>query len=188
MVILYFLGFVSLVPAVCAELWGIEHVATVMGLLRTSMTFGSLLATPLAGWLYLIQGNYTVPICVAGSFMILGCLIIDMMSDKESIVRISAHSLAFHHDYSQEEYLVTVHNDENPLPRHRNVSFSGTITRRRTYSSWNPPQYIGSNKSDIESNKTIKSSKLSEVSTAVDNRPFSIVALEMESVRDVETI
>ena len=73
-------GFISLLPTVCTEIYGTDNAATVMGLVNTSLSFGFLLSTPVAGWLYLIQQSYVIPICVSGSSMIIGSFIIVVLS------------------------------------------------------------------------------------------------------------
>ena len=127
-------GFISLSQTVCAELFGIEHIATVLGIIFTSSTFGSLFSTPVAGWLFNIQSNYTIPIIMSGIFLLIGSIFIDFMSDKANIVRLRSHTVTQHHDIAQEAFLIRKHSistnnlvsDEIP---HTNISLINLIFR-----------------------------------------------------------
>ena len=122
-------GFMSLVQAVCAELFGIEHIATVMGIVWTSMAFGGLLSTPVAGWLYEIQSDYTTPIVISGSFMIIGSIFIDFMSDKPNMIRIRSHTITQHHDIAQQSFLMRKHsNYSNNINSNSNININNNST------------------------------------------------------------
>ena len=121
-------GFISLTASVCAEMYGIGHLATVMGLMTTSLTFGFLLATPIAGWLFLVQDSYTIPIIVAGGCMVAGSVIIDFMADRQPVVRLRSHTVTLHHDQAQESYVQRKHSTADRTP-HVNVSLVGALHR-----------------------------------------------------------
>ena len=72
-------SFMSLTQTVCVELFGIDNIATIIGIMFTSFIFGYLLSTPIAGWLYQIQSNYTIPIIISGIFMIIGTIFIEFI-------------------------------------------------------------------------------------------------------------
>lgn len=72
-------GFIGLRPTVAAALYSDERLATVVGVITTSAFLGRLLSPPIAGWLYLIQGNYNIPIAVAGLYFLVAAAFIDIM-------------------------------------------------------------------------------------------------------------
>jgi len=65
---LFYGGFVALVPAFTADLFGLRAMSAVLGVLYTSVAFGTLLGPTLAGWVFDTSGSYTWPIliCAAG--------------------------------------------------------------------------------------------------------------------------
>lgn len=65
-------GLISLMPVVCAHLFGTMDLGNIMGLLYTASAVGNLLGAPLAGVLYDVTGSYTIPIVVAGACMVVG--------------------------------------------------------------------------------------------------------------------
>lgn len=66
---LFYGGFVALVPAVTADLFGLRAMSSVLGVLYTSVALGTLLGPTLAGWVFDITGSYTWPILICA----LGC-------------------------------------------------------------------------------------------------------------------
>lgn len=74
---LFYGGFVALVPAFTADLFGLRAMSAVLGVLYTSVAFGTLLGPTLAGWVFDTTGSYTWPIlicaagCVASAVMVL---------------------------------------------------------------------------------------------------------------------
>jgi len=72
-------GFIGLRPVVAAALYNDERLATVVGVITTSAFLGRLLSPPIAGWLYLIQGNYEIPIIVAGLYFLIAAALVDVM-------------------------------------------------------------------------------------------------------------
>ena len=99
----------------------------VLGLLFTSAAFGFLFATPVAGFLYQIQGNYVIPICLAGCCMIIGAVLIDWMSDTTSLIHLNTIDISILHTQCQESHIsqryVLRHNtlysayEANPSPK-----------------------------------------------------------------------
>jgi MFS family permease len=65
---LFYGGFVALVPAFTADIFGLRAMSAVLGVLYTSVAFGTLLGPTLAGWVFDTTGSYTWPIliCAAG--------------------------------------------------------------------------------------------------------------------------
>lgn len=76
-------GFISLVPTVCAELYGVRKLGTVIGVLYTGTAVGNLLSAPIGGFLFDGTGNYTASIIVAASFLLLSGLM-NVFVDKDN--------------------------------------------------------------------------------------------------------
>lgn len=68
---LFYGGFVALVPAVTADLFGLRAMSSVLGVLYTSVALGTLLGPTLAGWVFDSTGSYTWPILICA----LGCVV-----------------------------------------------------------------------------------------------------------------
>ncbi len=68
---LFYGGFVALIPAFTADLFGLRAASAVIGVLYTSVASGTLLGPTLAGWAFDATGSYTWPIVICA----LGCLI-----------------------------------------------------------------------------------------------------------------
>jgi MFS family permease len=68
---LFYGGFVALVPAYAIDLFGPRAASSVIGVLYTSVAFGTLAGPTLAGWAFDTTGSYTWPIvvCAAGCFV-----------------------------------------------------------------------------------------------------------------------
>lgn len=67
---LFYGGFVALMPAVTADLFGLRAMSSVLGVLYTSVALGTLLGPTLAGWVFDTTGSYTWPILICA----LGCV------------------------------------------------------------------------------------------------------------------
>ncbi|MCW0234821.1 MAG: MFS transporter [Ferrovibrio sp.] len=74
---LFYGGFVALVPAFTADLFGLRAMSAVLGVLYTSVAFGTLLGPTLAGWVFDTTGSYTWPIliCAAGCVVAAGMVL-----------------------------------------------------------------------------------------------------------------
>ncbi|WP_370156349.1 MFS transporter [Ferrovibrio sp.] len=68
---LFYGGFVALIPAYTIDLFGLRAAASVIGVLYTSVAFGTLAGPPLAGWVFDVSGSYTWPIAICAG----GCLL-----------------------------------------------------------------------------------------------------------------
>ena len=77
-------GLISLMPAVTAELFGIQRQSSVIGLLYTSTSVGNLLSAPIGGYLYAVYGNYILPISVAGAFMMFSLIFLTLIGNPSS--------------------------------------------------------------------------------------------------------
>jgi MFS family permease len=79
-------GVISLLPTVCAELYGIKKIGTVIGILYTGTAAGNLLGAPIGGFLYDGTGEYYASIAVAGIFMVLGTVLVFFVDKKRVFV------------------------------------------------------------------------------------------------------
>lgn len=68
---LFYGGFVALIPAFTADLFGLRAASAVIGVLYTSVAGGTLLGPTLAGWAFDATGSYSWPItiCAVGCFL-----------------------------------------------------------------------------------------------------------------------
>jgi MFS transporter, OFA family, oxalate/formate antiporter len=79
-------GLISLIPAVCADLFGTEILGIVIGLLYTSTSIGNLLAAPIGGFLFDYYGYYTPSIAVTASVMFIGFFFSLFVSEKNKLI------------------------------------------------------------------------------------------------------
>jgi len=68
---LFYGGFVALVPAFTVDLFGLRAASSVIGVLYTSVAFGTLAGPTLAGWAFDTTGSYAWPIVICAA----GCLV-----------------------------------------------------------------------------------------------------------------
>lgn len=91
-------GEISLLPSVCASLFGIEKIGSIVGLFFTTTALGFLLAAPLGGLLNDATGTYTASIVSAGVLMILGGVLQFFLKKKKKIettkIAVSCKSIA----------------------------------------------------------------------------------------------
>jgi len=64
-------GFVALIPAMTADYFGVRHVSSIIGLLYTSVAFGTLFGPTVAGYAFDITGSYYFAILGAAAMMAL---------------------------------------------------------------------------------------------------------------------
>jgi MFS family permease len=77
-------GLISLMPAVTAELFGIQRLSSILGLLYTSTSVGNLLSAPIGGYLFAVYGNYNLSISVAGAFMMSSLLFLVLITSPSA--------------------------------------------------------------------------------------------------------
>jgi MFS family permease len=64
-------GFVALAPAIVADYFGGRHAASLIGILYTSVAFGTLVGPSIAGFLFDASGSYSLPILLSiGTYVI----------------------------------------------------------------------------------------------------------------------
>ncbi len=76
-------GVISLLPSVAAELYGIERLASILGLLYSCTAFGNLLSAPIAG--FMLQGyhSYGPPIIAAGCFQLSSLVLVQFVDLRQ---------------------------------------------------------------------------------------------------------
>jgi MFS family permease len=72
---LFYGGWVAILPAVAADCFGIRHVGGIIGVLYTSIAFGTLIGPSTAGFIFDLQQSYTLPIIVSAAATLLAALI-----------------------------------------------------------------------------------------------------------------
>ncbi|WP_298724792.1 MFS transporter [uncultured Ferrovibrio sp.] len=74
---IFYGGFVALIPAFTADLFGLRAASAVIGVLYTSVAGGTLLGPTLAGWAFDTTGSYSWPIiiCAIGCFLAAGLVV-----------------------------------------------------------------------------------------------------------------
>lgn len=68
-------GWVALLPAVIMDYFGGRHISGIIGVLYTSVAFGTLIGPVAAGYAYDLAGSYTLPIILAAAGNIVATLI-----------------------------------------------------------------------------------------------------------------
>ena len=162
-------GFLALLPSVAAELFGIERLGSVIGLLRTCMSVGSFLAGPLAGVLYAIQGNYTIPIIFAGVCLLTGAGLVDWMSDTSSLIHLKSADIHIIHTPCQE-----VHISQKYLEQQSTVLYAPSDTLPTTPTTATPTPLPIKHASLLRSTKQAFAS--TKASTASRSPPPSALA------------
>lgn len=76
----------SLVPAVCAELFGVQSLGSIMGLLMSAQAIGSLFSTPIAGSLYDQTQSYDATILTAASLLFTGAVMLCFIPEQPRTV------------------------------------------------------------------------------------------------------
>jgi len=67
-------GFVALIPAMTADYFGVRHVSTIIGMLYTSVAFGTLFGPTVAGYGFDLTGSYYFAILGAAGMMVLAVI------------------------------------------------------------------------------------------------------------------
>jgi MFS family permease len=73
-------GFVAVIPALTMDYFGGRRVSGILGVLYTSIAFGTLIAPTAAGYAYDWSGSYTVPILVGAAGDVIAALIMLRLS------------------------------------------------------------------------------------------------------------
>jgi MFS family permease len=73
-------GFVAILPALVMDYFGGRHVSSIIGVLYTSVGFGTLVGPSAAGFAFDISHSYTLPILVGVAANIIAALIVKQMA------------------------------------------------------------------------------------------------------------
>lgn len=71
---LFYGGWVAVLPAVVADMFGARHAGRIIGVLYTSVAIGTLVGPSTAGFVYDISQSYTIPIAVGAATNALAAL------------------------------------------------------------------------------------------------------------------
>jgi MFS family permease len=71
-------GFVALAPAVVIDYFGAQNASTIIGILYTSVAFGTLIGPSAAGYAFDLSHSYTLPILASGCAYALATLVLAM--------------------------------------------------------------------------------------------------------------
>jgi MFS family permease len=69
-------GFVALAPAVVIDYFGAQNASTIIGILYTSVAFGTLIGPSAAGYAFDLSHSYTLPILASGCAYALATLVL----------------------------------------------------------------------------------------------------------------
>jgi OFA family oxalate/formate antiporter-like MFS transporter len=69
-------GFVALAPAVVIDYFGAQNASTIIGILYTSVAFGTLIGPSAAGYAFDLSHSYTLPIVASGCAYALATLVL----------------------------------------------------------------------------------------------------------------
>lgn len=66
----------SLVPAVCAEMFGVKTLGSIMGLLLSAQAMGNFFSSPIGGSLYDVSRSYTYTIITSAGLSMIGAIVL----------------------------------------------------------------------------------------------------------------
>ena len=69
-------GFVALAPAVVIDYFGAQNASAFIGILYTSVAFGTLIGPSAAGYAFDLSHSYTLPIVISGCAYVLATAIL----------------------------------------------------------------------------------------------------------------
>lgn len=91
----------SIMTEMCAELYGLERLGAVLGIIYASLSVGDFLASPIGATMVESVGGYPTVISVAGVFMIVASVLIDLACDSSvSVVNRTSSALSRYHTKS----------------------------------------------------------------------------------------
>jgi MFS transporter, OFA family, oxalate/formate antiporter len=68
-------GFVAILPALTMDYFGGRHVSSIIGVLYTSIAFGTLIGPSAAGFAFDVSHSYTLPILIGVCGNVIAALI-----------------------------------------------------------------------------------------------------------------
>ncbi|MCY1373815.1 hypothetical protein D9M69_611120 [compost metagenome] len=72
-------GWVALLPAVVMDRFGGRHISSIIGVLYTSVAFGTLIGPVAAGYAYDLRGTYALPIAASAAANLLAAAITGLL-------------------------------------------------------------------------------------------------------------
>jgi MFS family permease len=78
-------GFVAILPALVMDYFGGRHVSGIIGVLYTSVGFGTLVGPSAAGFAFDISHSYTLPILVGVAANIIAAVIVKQMAARTAL-------------------------------------------------------------------------------------------------------
>ena len=79
---IFYGGWVAVLPAVVMDYFGSRNVSGLIGILYTSVAFGTLVGPSAAGFAFDLSHSYTVPILVSAAANIVAVIIVATISDR----------------------------------------------------------------------------------------------------------
>ena len=76
---MFYGGWVAVLPAVVMDHFGGRNVSGIIGILYSSVAFGTLIGPSAAGFAFDLTGNYTLPILVSAAANIVAAVIVGVM-------------------------------------------------------------------------------------------------------------
>lgn len=83
-------GWVAILPAVVADLFGTRHASRVIGVLYTSVAVGTLVGPSAAGFIYDVSHNYFIPIAASAVSSIVAAIIITVAAYRAAAKEVVA--------------------------------------------------------------------------------------------------
>ena len=84
---MFYGGFVALAPAVVIDYFGGRHASSLIGILYTSVAFGTLVGPTAAGFAFDVSHSYTLPILLSVGAYVIATVILALTS-KASALRV----------------------------------------------------------------------------------------------------
>ncbi|MBO9328331.1 MFS transporter [Achromobacter xylosoxidans] len=79
---LFYGGWVALLPAVVMDYFGGRHVSGIIGVLYTSVAFGTLIGPVAAGYAYDLRGGYALPIAISAAVNLLAAALTGLLPGR----------------------------------------------------------------------------------------------------------
>jgi MFS family permease len=81
---LFYGGWVAVLPALVMDYFGGRNVSGIIGILYTSVAFGTLIGPSSAGWMFDVTGSYTAPIAASVVATVLSAAIVSVLLKRSS--------------------------------------------------------------------------------------------------------
>lgn len=92
----------AVIPEICTELYSLDRLGAVLGIIYSSLSFGDFFASPIGAAMVRYGGGYPTVISVAGVFMILASILMDLACDSSmSVVNRTTSAISHYSAKSQ---------------------------------------------------------------------------------------